>query len=236
MLFGGIGFGLVMSRVCKVVPDGGGFDPSAPLAVSDFQNGVYTIGGVSKTFADMWEENLDNGPWHPETLVPGTGITTSTGMDSNGIGAAAALIAALDPALGITAVVDYSTNQGSSTALPRFSMDVLDTPDWNETWSYFQRGKDWTVLSDNMIWDQVAPAPDGDHMVALTLGPDFLAYSRNGGAAHVAEGIPLENPGANTIFVNVNVGGTGTLATVTLRSVTFYRQRAAEDLPALSTP
>lgn len=58
-----------------------------PRVAADFKNGVFSIGGVSKTAADLFDPSLDwwlgfPGPNQLDDIVPGTGLTTGPTTDS----------------------------------------------------------------------------------------------------------------------------------------------------------
>jgi hypothetical protein len=211
-----------------------------PLSVSDFKNGLYSVGGEAASFADLWQQ-------HPgEDFIEGSVIagegwkTSSNTLTNNSLQATAAHLAALGGELGsgLTMVADYYLAQPSSTK-PRIVLSVEDYPDYAMGWHYYQNGSTYIWLYDYgnpAASSQLeVPGPLGDQKVAVTLSDVALQYSRNGNAVLTVPADPQAGP-ANSVSIHCYTShdSTGTPAVALLRSVVIYPKLAASELPLLS--
>lgn len=214
----------------------------APLAVSDFENDNYSIGGVSKSFAEMWEENTDIDPHDPATIVPGDGW--KIGPDGiqrwDALVSTTALFDAVDPHVGFTAVAKYLTDAPGS-AYSTFIMSAVDLPGFNTSWAF--EAEYWNpanpALNFLQITDyshspqQITGVPQGHKVVAITMTPALLAFSVNGDAATIYPFDPNDNQTSNVIALD-NQGGGG--AMMCFEKITFYPPLDASALTLLSAP
>lgn len=223
-----------------------GSTPLVPLAISDFENGIYSIGGVNKTLAEMWTEDLANwGPFDPTSVVAGVGFTqhsnSNVPLQQNPI-TTPELFAALVPVDNLTVVAEYFLASDDITiAKPSLDFTVTDFPG-------FTTEQDWggganaspastsisIVVDDNTGIKAQEALPLGVGKSAFLIAQPSLAVSNNGNPAIVTAPVPpLVSP--NVIALVNTVKSNGTLfATTTLRKLTFYSGQPIADLAALS--
>lgn len=224
-----------------------------PIAFSDFENGVYSINGVSKTRAEMWERDTDHEGYFGSGLiepvaqiVPGTGFTvTDDDVTFAMLASTAELTAALNVTSGVVAVFDYTLDEVDTQNTPRIYLEVSDWEYWNGWW-WMHNGTHGIEIGEYnwptpTLSDEVEPSPAGAHITAVTLNPNFFAYSLDGDPAYQVAGDPhnMDNPGATTpekVYLIVGTAhGTGPLAsTATIRSATFYPSASLAQLAVLS--
>lgn len=209
-----------------------------PLAVSDFKNGIYRIGSAPVTLEEMWGDLPESQSFIAGSVVPGVGWQTISNTTLvNQLASTARLGAALAPmSEGLTFVLDYHLDQPSGTK-PRIVVNFGEGPELNSGWGYYQNGNSYIEFYDyqSAYLRAYEVGPMGDSKVAVTLGPDFLALSRNGEAVITAPGDPMDVPLADAIWLAVYTShDSASPSTATLRSVTIYRAQAAAVLESLS--
>lgn len=219
----GFGFGQQHHRK---PPSGGTPTPTpgvTPLVSSDFKNDVYAIGGVSKTLADVWTENLTAwGSWDTSRVVPGTGLIAG---QNGGPFSSAAMEAALFPG-GYVCVMKGILADGGD-----LFVDASDFP--AETVD--------TILSVTTSGgNQAAAFTGGDtpNWLEISLGAFKAAFLVNGTALAFSANGSANNTAARTLNADTGLAiGFNTGPETVLESITFYSlsDYTAADLPALST-
>lgn len=221
-----------------------------PLSVSDFKHGFYSLGGVRKTFADMWQGSARFG-WQPTSLVDGVGIrisgtTTILNQIQATTGHVAGLLAQSNLTQGATVVLDYHLHQptmpeGNQTK-PRITVQIGNSAE-DRGWLFYQNGVTHQMQGDfNEFYAQIEPGPLGDSRMAINLGPDALRRSRNGGAVLTA--VSTTNDGTiqtldqvALLLLDVYLSHPSTASepsVATLRSARIYAKQPPAMLPLLS--
>ncbi len=222
---------------------GGGAAGPQPLAVSDFKNGIYSIGGASKTFAQMWD--YAGTPVDPLTdvgldLGPQGGTTSASA--TIGWHAAAELYAELAE-VSCTAVFDLSvTGQAPEDGVVIVRIGFGAAGDRLEAHAEFGPEAAFSNVGLRQfisgVWSYTNGSAlsgpfNGDYRVAANFDPASYADAYNGGA--IVSGTPLLNFNAASVFYLILYSWRSTTAHVTLKKVTFYPLQDEADLPALST-
>lgn len=193
---------------------GGGGTTPAELGVIDFQNGVYTVGGVSTTVGAMVAG-------FSGTVTPGTGLTTNGQWALQG-----AMLAAVTA--GATVVIDM-TNVGHTEEQLSYAGISMEWSDDEINWTTdYLIGT--TVIRDYNAGLLYTFTEDGAEnvKVALTVVPGTrLSFSRSGGSVHAITGLTLGSAIGVIGFNAATFGGA-------IRSVKFYEPYPDADLPALS--
>ena len=220
-----------------------------PLSVSDFKHGFYSVGGVRKSFAEMWQPSAAVG-WQPANLIDGVGIRIASNTTVlNGIQATAAHLAGLiglaDLTQGATIVLDYHLHQplqpDYNQTKPRIVAQIANAAG-DRGWLFYQNGATHQMQGDyGAFYGDIQPGPLGDSRMAINLGPDALSRARNGGA--VINTVDADGSALQTVDLvgqilidvytshdSVNVEP----SVATLRSVRFYAKQPAAMLPLLS--
>ena len=160
------------------------------LAMSDFKNDEHTIGDVSKTIEEMWsalpaEVSLVADVGLEFDYAPGG---TGSASASHQIPASAELSAAVEPALGCTAVIDVSLTSTTLNQLPDIQLGFSDDADFlvvaaDMSLNFLGGGVGQIRSKDSADLFGVCEAASapGRHRVALTLGPDYTAIAADGG-------------------------------------------------------
>jgi hypothetical protein len=202
-----------------------------PIAISDFKNGVYSIGGVNKTLAQMWVGNPDWEAYDPASVVAGVGLTVTgspAGYLTQGPVANAELLAVLGGGPGeFVCVAEYEI-ESTGTGNPYIYLFSVDLPDFNAAWLWVdQPGASprpfATLVGD---FDVAAagfnPGANGVKKAAFMFCDTGLALSVNG-SAPVVSAAPQAIPGANAVGITVAVHSDGVgVGTATIRKLTFY--------------
>lgn len=231
---------------------GGGGGPTGPTALVsiDYKNGVYSIGGVSKTLAEVVEHTVSYGAFDPAAVIAGTGLR-STWAGSGASGnlsqcptlTAAAFAAALPggAAGGFTAVVTASVDQ-TGPAFCTMGVELVKddfSTGWGVEVGYNSPTSETTNIYDYATLDKRWSFGAGRHIFSLTQATDRIAVSKDGGAPIVSNTAPMAQPAANQIgtWVRANQlsAGAGT-ATVIIEKIEFFATVADADLAALSAP
>lgn len=201
-----------------------------PLAVSDFKNGIYSIGGVSKTAGQMWVENAsDWAAFDPVVdIVAGVGlITRDSGL--YGPTATAALLAAVPPTAAFTVVIDCILI-GSARAV----VECDEFPGYTSVTSAQASTISGTYFVADNSGNASAAIVAGTHRLAATLSQNPLRISKGGAAAlslASAENMALlDNIG---VAVEATAGGGGPDDAI-IEKITFYAPQNAAMLALLS--
>lgn len=221
-----------------------------PLAVSDFQNGVYSIGGQAVALEDMWrgdggtDADQFTTSFIAGSIIPGVGWQTSsnTGWTLNSRYSTEDFMAALPWLDGITAVLEYDLFQpADSTARPGVLLRIANA-DRSMVWGFNQYGAGADRYVEVYDWADAfsrAPAADtpiGDTKVAVTLAPDGLAFSVAGATPFTASPVA---PMADLRWIETGsyIGpgnASPNLSIATLKKISFYSALPIEKLPVLS--
>lgn len=210
----------------------------APDTFSDFENDDYQIGGVSKTFAQVWEADTENaGPFNPLTdLVAGVGLRCTHTAEDFGNTTIWPVSTALVPEVaGGATLVGEVVVTTAANATGRVGVQFVDFPDFAAEWNCFAvqatDGSDETI-HQGTVNGTATDSPVGAMLkFAATLAPDRLSISVNGGA--VATRSAPSNSTANRVLLSLRAEHN---ATVVLKNLGRYPTQLDADLPTLSTP
>lgn len=204
----------------------------ATLLVSlDFKNGVYSIGGVSKTLAEVCEQDLDWGTYSSSDVVGGTGLRSTSGSVNPTLTAVAS--AAVLAGGSFTAVVSF-TLALTGTGAVSIDVDTFDSAVAND-WGFGARlspdssTATGTLFDYDAIFETITLSGAGAHKGAATLSPTHLAGSIDGGSV-VVTGTPQT---MTPVQVGLSTFTSGT-ATAVIERVDFYSAVADGALVALS--
>jgi hypothetical protein len=240
-------------------PDGSAYTPPSlpsPTVVLDFKNGVYSIGGVSKTLSEVVTTDAAYGPWDPTAVVAGTGLTRSVSYGASSgshhlstspvlTTAARNAVVASGVNAGFTAVVKLNVTQTGSGAT-YLGVEMLKD-DYSVGWGA-QVG--WNPNSppnsnDSSLYDyntiSVKPQllSQGSHTYAFTLDSTQLAATFDG-ASPIVTGTPQSNDPSAVIGIWLHAWGpytgltTAGSATATIESIKFYNTVDSSVLGPLS--
>jgi hypothetical protein len=227
------------AEAALVATGGALFTPQVPqlLAVSDFQNGTYSILGQPVALEDMWrgDGGTDADPFTTSflagSIIPGVGWQTSSNvLTQNSLYSTEEFKAALPWLDGITAVLEYSLIQGAgSITKPRIVLTIADAA-YGKAWGFYQNGaagdRYVEVYDFASAWVR-APAADtpvGDTKVAATLAPEGLAFSVAGAAPYADS--PAD-PMADLRWIEISsytshTNGSPNPSIATLKKISFY--------------
>jgi hypothetical protein len=217
-----------------------------PTVSLDFKNGVYSIGGVSKTLAQVCEQFATYGAYSSSDVVAGTGLlrtlstagpassSTSPALTS---AASAAVLAAGVPA-GFTAVMTFSASlTGNGTAQSFVEMVAEDvSTGWGAQGLLLSPGSGAMVYDYGAISTSSGVVAAGQHKLAFTLSSTRLAGSMDGGTVHVS-GAPQANTATRIMlssYAHINAASSGPV-TSALERIDFYETQVDADLVGLST-
>jgi hypothetical protein len=225
-----IGISLSITGTLTILDEGGGGAPGGALVSSDFKNGVYSIGGVSKTVEEVWAENADFQPFDPALIVAGVGLTGTTSAKGPALTAAAKA----DLLGGFVAVLDYSV-AADNTQIALVEMFLLDLPNWSAAyWTrfYLNGGFDGSTIGDLGSVSSPLVTTVGTHRCALRFASDALVASIDGGA-NVTTAMPADNSTATDVGVDLTASSG---ASAILEKIEFFAlaDYTAADLPTLS--
>ena len=218
-----------------------------PLSVSDFQNGLYSLGGEAAALAELWEPRTGEftAAFLADSIIPGVGWQTlSNQLTLNSLYATAGHQAALPLVQGISAVFDYQVVQpaGSGTK-PRIVM-TIPNPAYDKAWGFYHNGAgadryvsvyDYGAIN---LKASSADTPTGAALVAATLAQDGLAFS-SGGAPAMVSPAPQALEGVRWLEISAYTSHTNGFATpseATLRKLTIYPKLTPAQLAILSGP
>lgn len=211
----------------------GGGGPT-PLAVADFKNGIYSIGGVAKTLDEMFGDPPPSWGGVRGNPTPGVGYTRSAPDDTGNHNPSPTpeLFAALDWANGITILFQYQiSSDGVEEAL--ISVDLYQDPDYSFGAYFNARGQ--THVAAQGVYDgpeATSALPNGAHKSAVTLAVAEQAMSTDGGAVETcANGDDFSLYDVGVFFVSCPSGAVGE---VILEKLTFYSAQPNDILPTLS--
>lgn len=222
---------------------------NAPLAISDFKNGLYSIGGVSKVFSDLWGPiQTFNVGGTAMAVVPGTGLTLSGDPDTFPDLAAATWILmqpllwnAINPKGGFLIVMDALVNSSALKHSCTVAAFLDDNGNQTEAWG-LETLFDHTYLINNFFTPSglngsILDGLTGNVMrrMAASLGPDTISLAVNG--AFIGSAAAQATSTATTFRIQLSlvpgVAGASVL-TATLEKITFYRPQSAVGVTALS--
>lgn len=217
-----------------------------PTVSIDFKNGVYSIGGVSKTLAQVCEQFATYGAYSSSDVVGGSGLlrTLSTaGLVSSTsspalTSAASAAVLAAGVAAGFTAVMTFSvslTGNGNAQAYVEMVAEDVSTGWGAQGLLVSPIGVGSIVYDYDVITAGSGVVMAGQHKLAFTLASDRLAGSMDGGSVQVSAA-----PQANTatrIMISalavIAVASSGPVSSA-VESVVFYETQIDADLVGLS--
>jgi hypothetical protein len=213
----------------------------------DFKNGIYTIGGVSKTLDEVLVHDASYGNYDSSAVVADVGLTvTNTFTNSTGTtgwspvlsAAAQAAVLANGNDAGFTAVVKFNTTETNGLATVGLELTKSDdTIGWGLSAGWSKFGPSASLYDESSFYhDPEIPSP-GAHTVAVTLCANRLSSSFDG-----LDVIGGYSPQANTptpvVGMWVSAGGIGAAATgtgtATIESITFYNTTMDDNLRSLS--
>lgn len=222
---------------------------NAPLAISDFKNGLYSIGGVSKVFSDLWGPiQTFNVGGTAMSVVQGTGLTLSGDPDTFPDLAAATwtlmqplLWNALNPKGGFLIVMDALINSSAGKHSGTISTFMDDNGNQTEAWGA-ETVFDHTYFINNIfttggLVGSLLGGLTGNVMrrIAASLGPDQINLAVNGTFVGSLPAQPT--PTATTLRIQIQavpgVAGASVI-TGTLEKITFYQPQTAGIVTALS--
>jgi hypothetical protein len=205
--------------------------PPTQVVVADFKNGTYSIGGVTKTLADILVADTAYGPYNSTNVVSGTGLTSSNSVQVGPVLTAAAQAAVLAAGIdaGYTAVMKFNITGGGA-----IYAELVDDG-FNNGWGCVMQ---YSGSNLSNLYDYTAnPASTlpmsgaGQHTVAFTLSATELAGSVDGGSMGIKEA-PIQAASASPIigiYLAPNPG-----STVSVESISFYHPVNQIQLPGLS--
>ena len=224
---------------------GGGTAAPVPLTVIDFKNGIYTIGGVSKTLGDMFR-TLNNGYWDPSYAIDPADIEAGVGWHATTSGTTTYALLSLAAMVGwwqpgtiqqFSAVIDGNGTPGAGGSYFYFNPAEATTTDPQ---CGFLLGRGASPFSYNYVTNgdaskqystgNVDPAATGDFKIGMTVNAatDYLAAVVNGGTVSSGTATTLNNTGgaftpdystmdAPYIYNAITAGGSGLI-----RSINIY--------------
>jgi hypothetical protein len=202
-------------------------DVLTPIALADFQNGIYQINGDASSLAAMFPEESDDWPWEHSRVVPGQGFThrRSDGGSSVYAGFGSWVSSIVPSAGGFTFVADIET----TGVYLSFLLALYDAPSYNTEWDITSEGIYSGVGADYAN----DPSFPGNVRIAATVSSTVFAASRNGGVA--ITDLPAQSANLDAAWVGVASSVQNTVNDkVILKKLTFYPPQSASDLPALS--
>jgi len=168
---------------------GGVVPPTAPLAVADYKNGIYSIGGVSKTYAQMWTNGGYVGPpFGTPIITPGVGWEAATvnGVFTNFYAQATPeLFAALNVAAGVSFIMDFYLD-ADAAAKCNMNLGAVVNDTTKGAW-VASASCDSTDIDMNLFGDYYGTLTDtesfmeGQHRAAASFSLAELAISTDGG-------------------------------------------------------
>ena len=224
---------------------GGGTAAPVPLTVIDFKNGIYTIGGVSKTLGDMFR-TLNNGYWDPSYAIDPADIEAGVGWHATTSGTTTYALLSLAAMVGwwqpgtvqaFSAVIDGNGTPGAGNSLCSF-LPTVATSGYPTSGFGLTRGTPGS--STNSVYNSdgtkyyatnnVDPGSTGDFKAGFTVNAatDYLAAVMNGGTVSSGTATTLNNTGgaftpdystmdAPYIYNAITTGGAGLI-----RSINIY--------------
>lgn len=215
----------------------------APIFVSDFKNGIYTLSGASHTYAEVWDPywtGVDE-----NYIVPGVGLTIdNTQVATAQVGPATTAL--VNAAIGIpgdyTALIEFSiTSADIAQTVPGAALDyVLDATWANGAEMYCNTHgilNEWAIndLQPGMPYKATAPCPLGSHKIALLVSQAAFAGSIDGGAVFSPPGSPQDISVCDTLTPSVYVLGSGaTACRATMTKFSIYPKVSPVALQKLS--
>jgi hypothetical protein len=210
-----------------------------PIAVSDFKNATYSIGGISKTYAEMWAAPLIWGD-NSISVVANVGLINSyigaTTSASATVNAQAELANAIvAPDVGHSGVMSVAIEQGDSS-LAMIQLRALSgapaliaglgSP---ENGAYVKRNATLSAIAGGADFN------GGLNKIAYTMTPTSVSLSLNGGAVVTLPTAPADYTAFNLLrlyFANYNAPVAGSSSTI--ERIDFYAPQDDTALPGLS--
>ena len=200
-----------------------GFGGLYPLVVTDFKNGVYSIGGASVAVTDILTQDVPN--WG--TFVPATDISAGVGWISGAPIFLHSVLASTGMLSGFTAVMTYEI----VGAVPGYvSVELVDFPAYAVEQAFYTEELTSTtghsVVTDHIITAENTWSGAGVHKAAFTISNARISTSTNGSAVATID--PVNNAPTDLAMV---ISGTGLIC----RRIDFYAPQPDSALPGLST-
>jgi hypothetical protein len=217
-----------------------------PTVSLDFKNGIYSIGGVSKTLTQVCEEFADYGTYSSSDVVGGSGLLqtlSSAGPVASAsspalTSAASAAVLAAGVSAGFTAVMTFSsslTGNGLAQVLCELVAEDVSTG-WGAQGIIPSPGSGAMVYDYDVATAGSGIVTAGQHKLAFTLAGDRLAGSIDGGSVHVSS-TPQSNTATRIMiqaFAQINAASSGPVSAA-VESILFYPTQLDADLVGLST-
>lgn len=223
-----------------------GATPAPAVVVSDFKNGVYSIGGVSKTLAQVWEAHPDYNPFDASLVVADTGFTvTGTNGSSMDKGPALTTAAATGLLSGFVVVIDYICSHSDvAGGQVGFDLYLADLPNFNKAWFLSATAAGATERVEVRDFGALAAgSTNGDvilgaHRLAARFSPTSLALAVDAGGISDTLAPQALEPATNIVFSASGATTGGRTATVTIEKIEFFSldDYTANDLQTLSAP
>lgn len=217
----------------------GGLSGPVPIAISDFKNGTYSVGGVSKAYSDLWGAPIVYGG-NSISVVAGVGLVDAyTGVTTSAsgtvVGQADLVNAVAAPDLGHSGVI--SVDMVGTSSLKMIALTIEGG------------GGSGSLEARNTAGNaQIKRTPGGGasalagtfnfsgaNKVAYTMTPTSLSISVNGGAVVTLATSPWDYTLANAIKLYSSVWNAPAGASVTVEKIAFYAPQLDAALPGLST-
>lgn len=225
-------------RLDLAIGIGGASSPApSPLVSIDFKNGVYDIGGVSKTLGEVVVQNLNWSPYSASDVVAGVGYRKQNASGGAGPVLSAEAYAAVGYEfvalinykfiIGVAAVGTLQVQLGTTNLPPYSNFALLSVGD---TFYGYTSIEDLSGVRANLGTDGYS---DGAHAAAVRFGTGEMAVSFDGAAATVAT--VQDQSGSNSIVLYADCTGS-TDSSAIIEKMEFYplADFASTDLPALS--
>lgn len=195
---------------------------ASPYAVSDFKNGIYSIGAASLTVDDLWMEDIHGGawgPWDPAIdIVPGSGMTNMGSPTGNrGPVSTPALFAAVNVTAGFTMVMDINPDRVSASP-GGFSLSAIDDLDvWNNAIVTDQRSN----FVRHIRWDNGASYSETTPITETGLTRIVTTVSADGTTSYLNTGLAIESPGHPVSLLPLSLFGIWTKESSDLAAESF---------------
>lgn len=214
----------------------------APLATADFANGVYSIGGASKTLDQMFGNADASWGGTRGSVTVGQGFVAAPSTQHN-MSPTAELATALNwQTRGLTIVIDFTMTGATTTRLPALEFDIYDGPAFTDGASILAKFNDAGVAANDYVIvgnyieaeDLRTSLADGAHVMAATFALNSMALSVDGSpGVSMPIGYDISTFDVAVLAVVNSAAGAGT-SVVTCRSITFYPPTGADVLNRLT--
>ena len=202
-----------------------------PVVSLDFQNGAYSINGVSKTLAEVCETDLNWHTFDPAGVIPGQGLTATQLSSSQGFVLTPAAFAAAGVAF--SGAINYIFTGPAS-----LDFELMDLPGYNHVIDCYA---DSSVSGGNRVTDYLyttpypyTPATVGlEHKVAFTFATTDASVSYDGEAIRAFGAAPDNTSGSTDIGLSCAAAPGGVSAVI--KSLKIYPVLTNTQLITLST-